>query len=90
MMLNCEREILNAMGENYIAMTNSETEQQDSTFYHISVYHTGTLTGAPDLHEEQVSASSEQQALERAKIRSGWPEEEYYDEDEDVEIKELS
>jgi len=51
-------------------------------------HYTNTLTGAPDLHEEQVSAKNEQQAIKRAKNRSGWPENEYY-EDEDVEVKEL-
>jgi len=66
----------------------NEEQQKETNLYHVTVYHTGTLTGAPDLHEEQVSAKNEQQAIKRAKNRSGWPENEYY-EDEDVEVKEL-
>lgn len=64
-----------------------EEEEKEDTHYHVSVYHTDTLTGAPDLHEEQVIACNEQEAIDLVKNRAGWPEEEFYNEEDDVEVR---
>jgi len=70
-------------------MSNStEQDKEEINHYHVTVEHTGTLTGAPDLHTEQVSGKNEQQAIKRAKTRPSWPENEYY-ENEDVDARKV-
>lgn len=61
-------------------------EQHDNQTYYVGVEHTDTLTGAPDLAQVQVVASSEKEAKELASHRGEWPEPEFYDE-EDVEAR---
>lgn len=67
---------------------NTAEDEQEETYYQVSVLHTDTLTGAPDLHEEQTLAVNEEAALENVKRRSSWPEEEFY-EDDDVDVNEM-